>query len=99
MIKHVVLYKFSDTISADVINDIIKKFNCCKEKLDGIIEINFGYNCSLKKHFDHGFNYGLFMTFENKETIIKYNELDEHKKAQEIMSKYQEDLLVFDIEC
>ncbi len=39
------------------------------------------------------------MTFENKETIIKYNELDEHKKAQEIMSKYQEDLLVFDIEC
>ena len=47
MIKHVVLYKFSDTISADVINDIIKKFNCCKEKLDGIIEINFGYNWQM----------------------------------------------------
>lgn len=99
MIKHVVLYKFKDTISSDIISDIIEKFNDCKEKLDGIIDINFSDNCSLKKHLNHGFNYGLFMTFENKEVIKRYNELDEHKKAQEIMSKYQEDLLVFDIEC
>ncbi len=39
------------------------------------------------------------MTFENAEVVKKYNELEEHKKAQEIMKEYQEDLLVFDIEC
>ena len=98
MIKHVVLYKFKDTISQDTINDIIEKFNNCKS-LEGIIEIQFGDNCSLKKHLDHGFNYGLFMTFENTEVVKRYNELEDHKKAQAIMQEYQEDLLVFDIEC
>ena len=67
--------------------------------MNGIISIDFGKNCSLKTHLDHGFNYGLFMIFENKETIKVYNELEEHKKAQEIMNEYQRDLLVFDIEC
>ena len=85
MIKHVVLYKFKDTISQDTINDIIETFNNCKS--------------SLKKHLDHGFNYGLFMTFENTEVVKRYNELEDHKKAQAIMQEYQEDLLVFDIEC
>ncbi len=51
MIKHVVLYKFKDTISQDTINDIIEKFNNCKS-LEGIIDIQFGDNCSLKKHLN-----------------------------------------------
>jgi len=99
LIKHIVLYKFKETISQDIINDILEKFNNCKNTLDGIIDIQFGDNCSLKKHLNHGFNYGLFMTFEDIEVIKKYNELEEHKKAQEIMKEYQEDVLVFDIEC
>ncbi len=37
MIKHVVLYKFKDTISQDTINDIIEKFNHCKN-LEGIMD-------------------------------------------------------------
>ena len=99
MVKHIVLYKFNDSITQDIIGKIIQKFNECKSILEGIIEIEFGENCSLKKHLNHGFNYGLFITFENIEVIKKYNELNEHKEAQEIMSKYQEDVLVFDIEC
>lgn len=99
MIKHIVLYKFKDTISKNTINDIFEKFNHCKSILKGIMDIQFGDNCSLKKHLDHGFNYGLFMTFENREVIKEYNELEEHKEAQAIMKEYQEDVLVFDIEC
>lgn len=99
MIKHVVLYKFKDTISQEILNEIIEKFEHCKNSLDGIVSIDFGENCSLKKHLDHGFNYGLFMTFENVDVIKKYNELEEHKKAQALMSEYQEDVLVFDVEC
>ena len=99
LIKHIVLYKFKDTISQDIIKHIVEKFESCKNQLEGITEIEFGENCSLKKHLDHGFNYGLFMTFEDVEVIKKYNELEEHKKVQEMMSQYQKDLLVFDIEC
>ncbi len=99
MIKHVVLFKFKDTISQDTIQNIKEKFNNCKNNLDGIIDMEFGDNCSLKKHLNHGFNYGLFMTFKDNEVVKIYNDFEEHKKAQEIMKEYQEDLLVFDIEC
>ncbi|MBQ3145244.1 MAG: Dabb family protein [Clostridia bacterium] len=98
MIKHVVLYKFKPQISEEEINEIISNFNRCKEALENrLIEIEFGKNCSLKKEFDNGFEYGLFMTFKDETAIKDYNQLEFHKNAQEIMKPHQEKLLVFDI--
>ena len=97
MIKHIVLYKFKDTIIKEVFEEILINFNECKNKLNGITSLQFGKNVSLKKHLNHGFNYGLFMEFENEDVIKSYNNLDTHKKAQETMAQYQEDVLVFDI--
>lgn len=100
IIKHVVLYKFKSSISASDIEQIIYNFEKCKEALDGgLIDVEFGKNCSSKTEFDNGFNYGLFMTFKDVDQITLYNQLEYHKEAQKIMKPHQEKLLVFDIKC
>lgn len=100
MIKHVVLYKFKSSISEHDIEQIIYNFEKCKEVLDGgLIDVEFGKNCSSKIEFDNGFNYGLFMTFRDANAITSYNQLEFHKEAQKIMKPHQEKLLVFDIKC
>ncbi|MDR0931194.1 MAG: Dabb family protein [Clostridiales bacterium] len=98
MIQHIVLYKF-EGISSGTLAQIKNKFEQCKAELSGIKELHFGENVSLKKHLDHGFNYALFMVFENVDVIKTYNELQAHKDAQTLMADYQNGVLVFDIEC
>ena len=97
MIQHILLFKFKEDIPKDAISKIMDKFNECKEKISGFKSIQFGENISSKKHLSQGFTYCVIMDFESQEDMLKYNNLNEHKEAQELQKPYLEDVLVFDI--
>ena len=98
MIQHILLFRFHEGTSSEAIENIMNKFLECKEKLPEFVNMQHGSNVSAKKHLSKGFTYGVIMTFTNQEAIAKYNELDEHKEAQELQKPYLEEVLVFDIE-
>ncbi len=98
MIQHILLFKFNENTSKEDISKIMNKFNECKEKLTGIKSIQHGENISSKTHLAHGFTYGVIMNFESQDDIIAYNNLDEHKEAQELQKSKVKEVLVFDIQ-
>ena len=74
------------------------KFLECKEKVPGFESMQFGENISSKKQLSAGFTYGVIMNFSSHEAIDAYNQLNEHKEAQELQKPYVESVLVFDIQ-
>ena len=98
MIQHILLFRFHENTPAGAIDKIMNKFLECREKLLGFIDMQHGPNASTKRELSKGLTYGVIMTFTDKEAIAKYNELDEHKEAQQLQKPYVKEVLVFDIE-
>lgn len=98
MIHHILLFKFEKETTDEDITKIMLKFEECKNKLSGFLNFIHGRNTSIKTHLSKGFNYGAIMSFDNNESIMKYNELPEHKEAQELQKPFLEEVLVYNIE-
>ncbi len=97
MIHHILLFRFKKDMPLSKRDEIFRKFEFCKSRLDGFIEIQHGKNISIKQHLSGGFNYGAIMTFRDESAIAQYNTMKEHIDAQNIQKPYLEEVLVFDI--
>jgi len=84
MIYHIVLFKFNKTTTEKDIFQIMSKFEKCKNKINGFIDFIHGKNISSKVHLSMDYNYWVIMIFDDIESIKNYNNLPEHKEAQDL---------------
>jgi hypothetical protein len=80
MIKHIVLFKFSERTSNEQKEDVILRLKSLKDEITGIIDIFAGINFSPN---NSGFDIGLTVLFSDKHAFENYGP---HPKHQEVVS-------------
>jgi len=97
MIKHIVLLKFKESVSADEIALQERKFTALKSQLPGIDSIEWGTNASsegLDKGFTHCFNLS-FATVKERDAYLPH---PQHVQFADGIGPLLEDVLVIDYE-
>ena len=94
MIHHILLYKFKTGI--DRIDEHLSVISKFVNNTEGLIDLKFGRNldCDLSKEFTHGF----IMSFENEETLDKYNHSEAHNNLVNLFKVDIEDKKIIDFE-
>jgi hypothetical protein len=80
MIKHIVLFKFSEQTSNEQKEEVIIRLRSLKEEITGIIDILAGINFSPN---NSGFDIGLTVLFSDRHAFEIYGP---HPKHQEVVS-------------
>lgn len=82
MIEHVVLFKFKQETSADECQRMFKKLMELKQHIDQIKDLSVGENFSDRAK---GFDAGLVVRFDNKDTLDDYQK---HPMHQEVVDRF-----------
>ncbi len=93
--RHVVLFKFNEDVTAEQIKEVEVAFGGLKDKIDVIIDFEFGTDASVENLAD-GFTHCFFVTFKNPEGRDTYLPHPEHKKFVELVKPRLEKVLVVD---
>ena len=93
MIHHILLYKFKSGI--DRIDEHLGMISKFINNTEGLIDLKCGRNLGFdpSKEFTHGF----IMSFENEETLDKYNHSEAHSNLVNLFKVDIEDKKVVDI--
>lgn len=99
MIKHIVFFKLSDSVSSESKATQLKKldqiFSSLKDKCPYIVEYNTGINFSEAQH---AWDFTIDSVFKNKEDLRKYQDSDEHQEAIKRASEIEKTKAVIDYE-
>ena len=94
-IRHVVCFKFKDSAESDRIRLVEKEFVALKDKIDGIISLEWGKNNSpegLNKNFTHCF----IVTFKDEQSRGRYLPHPDHQAFVSILKPILDDVFVID---
>jgi hypothetical protein len=96
-VRHVVVFKFKKTATAEQIRQITDAFRGLKEKIPGIVSFEQGANISPEKK-DQGFSQVTLLTFVDVKARDAYLPHPEHKKFGELLGRVGvlEDVFVVD---
>ncbi|BAO74297.1 Dabb family protein [Winogradskyella sp. PG-2] len=94
-LRHVVLFKFKDDTSKEVISEIETSFASLPNKIKEIKDFEWGLNNS-PEGLDKGFTHCFFVTFENEEARSVYLPHPDHKAFVELLGSHLDDVLVID---
>ena len=94
-LRHVVLFKFKKDASTKDIEMVEKAFAKLPEKIEEIMEFEWGINNS-PENLNKGFTHGFLLTFESEEGRNRYLPHPAHKAFVEILDPILEDVLVID---
>jgi len=94
-LRHVVLFKFKDSIAAEAIHKVEKAFIALPNKISEIKDFEWGINNS-PEGIDQGFTHCFFLTFDSEEDRAIYLPHPDHKAFGEILSPLLDDVLVVD---
>lgn len=85
-VKHVVVFKYKSTATADEIAQVTQAFKALKGKIPGIVSFEYGENNSPEK-LNKGFTHVYLLTFENAAARDAYLPHEEHKKFGALLGK------------
>ena len=97
MIKHIVLTKFKPEITAQQIEDTIKKCGALKELIPGITDFISG-PYSSPEGANQGFTHAFIVTFVDAESRDKYLPHPEHEIVRDLLLSRIESGVAFDLE-
>jgi len=95
LLRHVVLFKFKDTATADDIASVEAAFSALPSKIPQIYAYEWGLNNS-PEGLEKGFTHCFFLTFKSEEDRAIYLPHPDHKAFGELLGPYLEDVLVVD---
>jgi hypothetical protein len=95
ILRHVVIFKFSDTASKESIVEIEKSFINFKSKIKIIIDFEWGTNVS-KEGLNEGFTHCFLVTFDSAEDRDKYIPHPDHQAFSNSLKPYLEKVCVID---
>jgi hypothetical protein len=96
-VRHVVVFKYKKTATAEQILQVTDAFRGLKEKIPGVVSFEQGANISTEKK-DQGFSHVFILTFEDVKARDAYLPHPEHRKFGELLGKLGvlEDVFVVD---
>lgn len=94
-LHHVVALKFKAGTDADAIKNVENAFRDLKNKIPGIVSLEWGTNVSPEKH-DKGFTHCFILTFKSEKDRDAYLPHPEHKKFGKVLGPVMDDVFVID---
>ncbi len=94
-LRHVVLFKFKDSVSVAAIQKAEKAFVALPNKISAIKDFEWGINNS-SEGVDKGFTHCFFLTFDSEQDRAIYLPHPDHKAFGEILKPLLDDVLVVD---
>ena len=96
MVEHLVLFKWKEGISAEILAEIYKALSGLKEQIPGILELSVGPNFSDRSQ---GFDAGLRVLFDNRASLDSYGPHPAHQAVvQSLILPNRTELIVLDYE-
>lgn len=93
--RHFVSFQFKENTTEHKYMEIIGEFMELKNKIDTIVDIEWGTTDNIEPLND-GYTHAFLVTFKNKEGLEIYLPHPEHKKFVEIIKPHLEKVFVFD---
>lgn len=85
-VKHIVVFKYKATATAEQINEVTAAFKALKDKIPGITAFESGVNNSPEK-LNKGFTHIYLLTFKDVAARDTYLPHPEHKKFGELLGR------------
>lgn len=93
--RHVVLFKFKDSATAEQIKVVEDAFKALPEKIDTIVDFEWGTNVSPEGK-DDGLTHCFFVTFKDKAGLEVYLPHPDHKAFGAILRPILDKVVVVD---
>ena len=93
--RHVVLFKFKDSATAEQVKEVEAAFKALPGKIDTIVDFEWGTNVSPEGK-DDGFTHCFFVTFKDKAGLEVYLPHPDHKAFGAGLRPILDKVLVFD---
>lgn len=94
-LRHLVFFKFKDSVTQDDIVTVEKAFSELPSKIEQIKGFEWGINNS-PENLNKGFTHGFLLTFKSEEDREIYLPHPDHKLFVQLLEPLIEDVLVFD---
>ena len=93
--RHFVSFQFKEGTTEHRYTEIIGEFMELKNKIDSIVDIEWGTSEDIEP-FNDGFTHSFLVTFKNKEGLETYLPHPEHKNFVPLIKPHLEKVFVFD---
>jgi len=94
-LEHVVCLKFKPTATPEQIKAVEEAFRGLKQKIPGILSLEWGTNVSPEKH-DKGFTHCFILSFKSDQDRDTYLVHPDHKAFGKVLGPVMEDVFVID---
>lgn len=94
--RHVVMFKFNEDVTADQIKKIEVEFGKLPEKIDTIVDYEWGTSETVEEGLDQGYTHCFLLTFKDKAGLEVYLPHPDHKAFVEIVKPLLAEVHVFD---
>jgi hypothetical protein len=98
MYEHIVTFKFSENITVEKEQALLKQLKEIKGKIPGIVELTAGMNVTEEIENKHGYTLALRITFENKLALDHYLPHPVHQEFVSSLTGIIENVIVVDYE-
>ena len=95
VLRHMVLFKFADSTSAEKVNSIEQGFAALPDKIPQIIDYEWGLNNS-PEGLDMGFTHCFLLSFASEDDRAIYLPHPDHQAFVDLLKPHLEEVLVVD---
>ncbi|GHC65566.1 Dabb family protein [Roseibacillus persicicus] len=94
--RHVVMFKFKEGTSAEKVAEIEKHFGSLEEKIDTIVDYEWGHAIPESRGLDQGFTHCFVVTFKDKAGLEVYAPHQAHQDFIAVFKPHVEKVFVLD---
>ncbi len=95
MLRHVVLFKFKDSVTSEQVDEVVQAFAALPGKISEIKGFEWGTDVSVEQK-SKGLTHGFVVTFASEKGRDTYLPHPEHQKFVKLVGPRLDDVLVFD---
>ena len=95
LLRHVVIFKFNDSSSAEDVQKVADTFYALKKSVPQIKDMEWGINNSPEQ-FNQGFTHCFIISFKSEKDLADYQNNASHKAFQEVLKPHMEKVFVVD---
>ena len=95
MLRHVVIFKFKDSSSAEDVQKVADTFAALYGKVPQVKSFEWGINNS-PEHFNEGFTHCFILTFSSEKDLADYQQNPAHIEFQKVLKPHMEKVFVVD---
>lgn len=95
LLRHVVIFKFNDSSSANDVQHVAETFYSLKKSTPLIKDMEWGINNS-PEHYNQGFTHCFILSFESEKDLADYQNDPNHKAFQNVLKPHMEKVFVID---